>query len=125
MNAITGIGKYLFAIPMAIFGLFHLMGAKDMAAMVPIPGGVIWVYITGLALIAAAVSILIGKMDKLAATLLGIQLLIFALSIHLPAVASSGGEDQMAMGNLLKDLALAGGAFMYAGYVAKDPKTPW
>ena len=122
MNAITGSGKYLFAIPMAVFGLFHFMGANDMAGMVPIPGGVIWVYLTGAALLAAAISILIGKMDKLAATLLGIMLLIFVLSMHLPAVINSGGEDQGAMMNLLKDCALAGGAFMYAKYVAKDPE---
>ena len=45
MNAITGLGKYFFAIPMLIFGVFHFMGANEMAAMAP--GGVISVYFTG------------------------------------------------------------------------------
>ena len=117
MKAITGLGKYLFAIPMLVFGLFHFMSASDMAGMVPIPGGVFWIYLTGVALVAAAVSMVIGKMDKLAAVLLGLMLLIFALSIHLPAVA---GGDQSAMPMLLKDVALAGGALMYASGLAKD-----
>jgi putative oxidoreductase len=44
--------------------------------------------------------------------LLGVLLLIYALTIQLPQVM---GGDQMAMGNLLKDLALAGAAFFYSG----------
>lgn len=115
MNGIINLGKYLFALPMAIFGIMHFIAAKEMAAMAPF-GGEIMVYITGLALIAAAVSIIIGKMDKLAAVLLALMLLIFVLAIHLPNVM---GGDQASMGMVLKDLALAGGALMYAG-MAKD-----
>ncbi|MCB0703769.1 MAG: hypothetical protein KDC34_00600 [Saprospiraceae bacterium] len=121
MKSLLGLGKYLFAIPFAIFGLFHLMGAKDMAGIVPIPGGEIWVYLTGIAHIAAAVAILIGKMDKLATALLGLMLLIFALSIHLPGVIESGGENQMAMGGFLKDTMLAGASWLYSLHIAKDP----
>ena len=121
MNGILKLGKWLFAIPMLIFGAMHLMNANAMAGMVPLPGGAIWIYITGLGLIAAAIAIFIGKMDKLAATLLGVMLLIFALSIHLPGVMSGDEARMMAsMPNMLKDLALAGGAFMYA-QMATDP----
>lgn len=120
MKAILGLGRFLFAIPFIIFGLFHFMGAKDMAGMVPIPGGEIWVYVTGVALIAAAVAILIGRLDKLAAFLLGLMLLIFALSLHLPSVMDSGGQDPGAMSSLLKDIMLAGASWMYAGTIAKD-----
>ena len=55
-----------------------------MAGMVPIPGGAIWVYLTGLAMLAFIVSVFVGKFDKLAGTLLGIMILIFALGLHLP-----------------------------------------
>jgi putative oxidoreductase len=100
------VGRVLFALPMAVFGLFHFTNGQAMAGVVPsyIPGGIIWVYITGIALIAAAVSIIIEKMTKLSGLLLGIMLAIFALAIHLP-----GGEASMP--SLLKDLALAGAAF--------------
>lgn len=118
MNAVLNLGKYIYAAVMAVFGLGHLGNADAMAGMVPIPGGVIWVYITGLALIAAAVSIFIGKMDKLAAVLLALMLLIFALSMHLPSMM--GGENPMAMPSFMKDLGLAGAALMYASSMAKD-----
>ena len=121
MNALFGLGKYLFAIPFLVFGVLHFMAGKDMAGIVPIPGGEIWVYITGAAHILAAISMLIGKMDKLATALLGIMLLIFALSIHLPGVIESGGENAGAMSGFLKDTMLAGASWIYAANVAKDP----
>jgi uncharacterized membrane protein YphA (DoxX/SURF4 family) len=123
VNTITGSGKYLFAIPFIVFGFFHFMGAKDMVNMVPLPGGVIWIYLTGAALLAAGISIVLGKMDQLATALLGIMLIIFALSMHLPSVINSGGDDPVAMGNLLKDLSLAGGAWIYSKYAATDKKS--
>lgn len=112
MNSIIGLGKYLFAIPMAVFGIMHFMAAGDMAAMAP--GGVGMVYFTGLALIAAAVSILIGKYDKLASLLLGVMLLLFIIP-H----AKNLSTNDMEMINILKNIALAGGAFMYAS-MARD-----
>lgn len=115
MNAILNLGKWLYAIPFVIFGVFHFMGADDMAAMAP--GGKIMVYITGVAHIAAAVSMIIGKLDKLAAVLLALMLLLFAFIVHAPAIT----PDNMEMGNVLKNLALAGGALMYAKTLAKDP----
>lgn len=88
------------------------MNAGAMAGMVPIPGGVFWIYLTGIAMLAASISIIIEKYTRLACILLGIMLIIFVLSIHLPTVI--GGEMQSGMTNLLKDLALAGGAWILA-----------
>ncbi len=122
MNAITGIGKYLFALPMLAFGAMHFIGANDMASMVPIPGGVIWVYLTGAALVLAALAIMAGKKDGLAAFLLGIMLILFVFS-HMTMM---GNEDlpqmvrDMQPAGILKNIALAGGAFMYAHSLAKE-----
>ncbi|NGP77941.1 DoxX family protein [Balneolaceae bacterium YR4-1] len=114
MNNLFGkIGRYVFAIPFGIFGIFHFMNGSAMAGMVPIPGGVFWIYLTGAALLAASLSIMIEQYTRLACILLGIMLIIFVLSIHLPGVMS--GEMQPSMTNLLKDLALAGGAWILAG----------
>ena len=120
MGSIIKLGKYLFAIPFIVFSLFHFMGASDMAAMAP--GGVVMVYISGIAMLAAGVSIIIGKYDKLAAVLLALLLIIYIVTIHIPGIMGAGDDAmamQMSMGGLLKDLALAGGALMYAG-MAKD-----
>lgn len=103
------IGRYLFALTFLVFGVLHFMNAEAMAGMVPIPGGVIWIYITGVAHILAAVSIIIEKYTRLACLLLALMLLIFILSIHLPALL---GGDMNAMSQLLKDMGLAGGALI-------------
>lgn len=113
MDIFSKLGRFIYAIPFGVFGLFHFMNAGQMAGYVPIPGGVFWVYLTGAALLAACVSIIIEKKTRLACILLGVMLLIFALSIHLPGVI--GGEMQPNMTNFLKDTALAGAAWFVAG----------
>lgn len=107
------LGKYFFAIPILIFGIFHFTNAGGMAGAVPsfIPGSLFWVYLTGVALIAAAVSLIINKYVKLSMQLLALMLVIFLLTIHLPAAL-----DNMMAGApmLLKDLGLAGAALVFA-----------
>ncbi|MEO1262690.1 MAG: DoxX family protein [Bacteroidota bacterium] len=112
MNALLNLGKYLYAVPFAIFGIFHFAGADAMAGMAP--GGVIMVYFTGICLLAASVSMLIGKYDKLATTLLGVMLILFAAVLH--SSSAMAGDAT----NFLKDIALAGAAWMYAANLAKD-----
>ena len=107
------VGRLLLAIPIAIFGAFHMMNAVEMKSMVPaaLPGGVFWVYLSGVALIAAALAIILQKMAKLAAILLAVMLILFAVLVHMPKFL---GGDQLAMGSVLKDLAIAGGALILA-----------
>ncbi|ELR71038.1 hypothetical protein C900_03168 [Fulvivirga imtechensis AK7] len=111
----TTIGKYLYAIPFLLFGAFHFINGQQMAGMVPswIPGGIFWIYLTGAGLIAASISIIIQKKASLATLLLAAMLLIFVLTIHLPAAI---GGDQNAMTSLLKDTALAGAALFMSGH---------
>lgn len=115
MNAIYALGKYLFAIPFAIFGIFHFMGADNMAEMAF--GQPILVYVSGVALLAASISIIIGKYDRLATVLLALMLLLFVGLVHLKGAMNG---DQMSMISLLKDLMLAGAALLYAKNEAKD-----
>ena len=117
--SLTKLGKYLFLVPFLLFGINHLRSADMMAGMVPsfVPGGSIWVYITGLAMLGFVASALLGKYDKLAAVLTAALCLIYALTVHLPALM---GGDGMAIVSLAKDIGLAGGALMYAGSYAQD-----
>ena len=115
MNQILSLGllRVIFAIPFAVFGVMHLMAADKMQVMVPsfIPGGVIWVYITGVLLILGAAGFVINKSVQLAGYLLGGLMLIFILTIHLPVVI---GGDQNGMVSLLKDVSMMTGA-LYIG----------
>ena len=111
----TTVARYLYAIPFRIFGVMHFINGSQMAGYVPsfIPGGVFWVYLVGVALIAACVSIIIGKYTKLACLLLALLLIIFVLTMHVPGVLNEA-TMQASMPNLLKDSALAGGALILA-----------
>ncbi len=111
----TTVARYLYAIPFGIFGVMHFINGSQMAGYVPsfIPGGVFWVYLVGVALIAACVSIIIGKYTKLACLLLALLLIIFVLTMLVPGVLNEA-TMQASMPNLLKDSALAGGALILA-----------
>ena len=114
MNQLTSVGKFLFLVPFFFAGVGHLMGGSSMAGAVPayIPGGVFWVYLTGLAMLGFVVSVMIGKYDKLAAVLLALMLVIFAVTLHMP----KDGDPSA----LLKNLGLAAGALMIADKYARD-----
>lgn len=123
MNILTDkIGRIIFALVFGVFGINHLFNAGSLVGYVPIPGGLFWVYLTGIAHLAACVSLIIEKQTRLAALLLGLMLLIFALTIQLPGLM--GAEDsqtmQMFMSNFLKDMALAGAAWAIAGKYGQD-----
>jgi uncharacterized membrane protein YphA (DoxX/SURF4 family) len=123
MHAFLSLGRWLFPIPFILFGLLHLMNAEMVAEhAVPayMPAKIFWAYFSGLGLLAAGVSMLIGKYDKLGATLLAIFLLLMVAMIQAPGAMAGGDAAQAAMGNLLKDLSLAGASMMYALNYAKD-----
>ncbi|WKK80855.2 DoxX family protein [Marivirga arenosa] len=119
MNLISNIGRFLFAIPMIIFGVFHFVNTKTLQNVVPsfIPGHTFWVYLTGAALVAAGISILIKRRIHLVSNLLAIMLLIFAVFVHLP-MAMEG--NQLSASSLLKDIALAGASFVIGQYFKNE-----
>jgi putative oxidoreductase len=119
-TSITKVGTILYALVIAFFGINHFLNGTGMVAMVPsfIPGkSVFWVYLTGVALILAAISFLTGKQTRLAGILLAIFLLIIVLTVHLPAVINAPDENaaRFPLTNLIKDTGLAAGALLIAG----------
>lgn len=120
MQSVINLGKYLFAIPLLIFGLMHYMSADQMAGMAP--GGAIMVYFTGTCLLAGSIAIMIGKYDKLASVLVAILLLLFLIP-HIQGMmsATDEGTKAMQMINILKNISMAGGALACAA-LAKDSR---
>lgn len=120
MAGIIGLGKYLFIIPMLVFGILNIMNAKEMAPMAPV-GGELMIYVTGIALIAASLSVIIGKFDRLACVLLALLLITIALTMHLPNLlnADDPAIQAASMDSFLKDIGLTGGALM-ASKLARD-----
>lgn len=112
---IARLGIILFALVFIFFGVNHFFYAEAMSGIVPsyMPGdGKIWVYITGVCMLAAGIAFLMNKMVKIAGLLLAALLIIYVLTLHLPSVLD--GNDA-AISGLLKDLALAGACLVIAG----------
>jgi len=116
MKNVGFVGKLMFAGPMAMFGIFHFMGAESMVSMVPdfLPAPIAFVYLTGLAMILAAVAIVVGKKAKLATQLLGLMLAIFAVLIHLPGFLN---QEPVGSSMFLKDVALAGASWFMSDHL--------
>lgn len=102
-----------YALVIIVFGATHFINTTEMRNFVPafVPGGGIWVYITGAALIAAGIAFIINKQTRLAGILLAILLLSFALTIHLPRVIDGNSSG---VGQIMKDIGLAAGALLIA-----------
>lgn len=117
-NSLSRTGTIVYALMIAFFGINHFLHADMMAAAVPgfMPGGKLWVYITGLALVAAALAFLFAVQVKVAGILLAVMLIIFVLTIHIPGFMHSEGQSKtMFFTNMLKDTALAGASLHIAG----------
>ncbi|HTS45463.1 MAG TPA: DoxX family membrane protein [Puia sp.] len=116
---ISRVGVILYALVIGFFGVNHFLNASGLAPYVPefFHGGKFWIYLTGAALIAAAIAFLIGKQTRLAGILLAIFLLVIVFTIHLPAIIHAPDEaaSRVPLTNLIKDTGLAGAALMIAG----------
>ena len=120
MNAIFGLGRFLFAIPIAIFGVFNFINLTPLSTYAP--GGKPSVILSGLGLLAASIAFIIRKYDKLAAVLMAFMLLLFVFLLHIPGFMNAADPiDKMnSMSGLLKDLIIAGASLLYARHVATD-----
>jgi uncharacterized membrane protein len=123
LDKILPFGRLFFAMPMGVFGTEHLVDASDMAQAVPswMPAHLFWAYLVGVALIAAALSIILNKHARLAATLLGSMLLVFVATIHIPNIVAEHGA-RLFWVIALRDISFSGGAFALAGSLSK--RTP-
>jgi len=94
-----------------------------------IPGGGYTIIITGLALIAACISIIAKKYIQISCLLLALLLFIFILTIHIPGLFDSNPVkilnmdtkvSTLALIELFKDISLMGGALMIAGIYREE-----
>src|SRR3984885_1457727 len=120
LDKILPFGRLFFAMPMGVFGTEHLVDSADIAQAVPswMPAHLFWTYLVGVALIAAALSIILNRYARLAATLLGSMLLVFVATIHIPNIVAQHGA-RLFWTIALRDTAFSGGAFAVAGSLSK------
>lgn len=121
MKNLAPIGRILFALPFAVFGINHLVMMDYYLGMLTsfIPLGGYTIILTGLVMIAVSISIITKKFIKLSTLILAGLLLIFILTIHIPHLLD-GSERAPILIALLKDISLMGGSLMIAGYCAES-----
>jgi putative oxidoreductase len=109
------IASVIYGLAIAAFGILHFMSANEMKTLLPdyLPGGVFWIYFTGVCLLAAAIAIIIDKNTRLACYLLAAMLIIFGVTIHLRESVTA------TFGLFLKDAAMAMGAVLIGNNASK------
>jgi putative oxidoreductase len=124
MKKITTIGRVLFAIPFAIFGINHFLMTDYYIGMLTsfIPLGAYTIILTGIMLIVASLSIIFKMYIKLTTLMLAGLLFFFILTIHIPHLLS-GVDHEITLIALLKDISLMGGSLMIAGIYSEKEET--
>lgn len=120
------LGRACFAAPMALFGAEHFASSQGIMQAVPawMPVRLFWVYFVGVAEIAAALSIVSGKLVRLSATLLALMFCLFVAMVHAPLVA---GDPKSALlwTVLIRDAAFAAGALALSRTVGNSRVPAW
>lgn len=123
MRNLTTIGRILFALPFAIFGLNHFLFIDfyigNYSSFIPL--GPYTIMLTGVFMILASVSIIFNKYIELSTILLAILLFIFIITIHIPGLFHVE-KFKIAFIELLKDTSLMGGSLLIAGMVRNKKK---
>lgn len=116
-------GRYVFAISLLVFGIQHFVYCDYVSSVIPswIPGHLFWAYLTGVAHIAAGLSIATKVKGRLAATLLALMFGLWFLLLHIPrALASHNNRNEW--GSALVALAMCGGSLLIAGSLGADSR---
>ena len=121
-HLVSRIAIWLLAIVMLVFGIYHFRSPENLLIYVPtyLPGGIVWVYLVGVAFILTSLAFIANRLVSVAGYVLAALLLIFVVLVHWPNYSEAGDAEmkQLALVNLLKDTALAG----FALYIAANAK---
>ncbi len=111
--------RWMLGLPPVLFGLFHLMGLRFFATLVPhwMSFGYFWAGLTGVAFILAGIAICSGIMDVLAARLLALMLLLFEGLVEIPPIFVRS-HNQATWGAAVYNIAAIGACWIFAEFVA-------
>jgi uncharacterized membrane protein len=118
LDSVLRSGRYLFAASSVVFGIDHLLVPEFIATLIPpwFPGALFWAYFTGVAFIAAGVSLATRRMDRWAGALLGGMFLLWFLFLHVPRLTSAArSQNPNEWSSALIALAMCGAAWLLVG----------
>lgn len=108
-------GPVWFAMPMAVFGIEHLLDHVNIGNLIPkwVPAHIFLTYFVGACLIAASLSILFRKLPGLSAALVGVMFLFFEALMHIP-IAVKFPHERIAWVIVVRDFTFCWGALSLA-----------
>jgi uncharacterized membrane protein YphA (DoxX/SURF4 family) len=118
------VGRYLFGVMLAIFGLDHFLYPKFVGSLVPGWAGsaMFWTYFAGAALIAGGIGIMVKRVARPASLLVGVMIFLWILMLHIPRAID---DPYTNVGNewasVFEALAFSGTAFMLAALSRVEP----
>jgi uncharacterized membrane protein len=116
VRMLADVGRYLIAISLAVFAVQHFIYARFVADLVTpwIPWHLFWAYFCGIAFVASSLSFVMGKMVRVASSLLGTMFFLWVIVLHIPRVAAAvrNGDE---VTSLFVCLAMSGVSFVLAG----------
>ncbi len=114
------LGRFGFAISLPAFGVAHFIYDEFTAAMVPawIPARMFWAYFTGVAHIAAGLSLIANIVPRWGATLLALMFTSFAILVNLTRALEMGARVEWT--GFCIAMSLTGAAWVVAGSLFKS-----
>jgi uncharacterized membrane protein len=110
------LGPVFEAVALAIFAAEHFLLARALSGIVPrwLPGPLFWTYFVGVALLAAAVSLIAWRCVRWSASLLALLFLIIVTTIDLPNLPGHIHE-RLFWTLTMRETCFAAGAMVLAG----------
>ena len=111
--------RWMLGLPPVIFGLFHLIGIRVFATIVPhwMSFGYFWAALTGIAFILSGLAICSGIKDVLAARLLALMLLLFEGFVEIPPIFSRL-HNEATWGAAVYNVTAIGACWIFAEFLA-------
>jgi uncharacterized membrane protein len=111
--------RWMLGLPPIVFGLFHLIGLRVFATIVPqwMGFGYFWAGLTGIAFILAGCAICSGIKDVLALRLLALMLLLFEGFVEVPPIFIRL-HNQPTWGAAVYNLTAIGACLIFAEFLA-------
>ncbi|MEZ5001279.1 MAG: hypothetical protein R2744_10370 [Bacteroidales bacterium] len=115
MEKISTLGRVLYALPFAFFGINHFVMFDYYLGILTsfIPFGGYLIMFTGVIMIAASISIIFKKFIRITAITLATLLFVFIVAIHIPDMFDPETK-MMGLIMLMKDTSLMGGSILIA-----------
>jgi len=126
-RGIITVARFFIAVPVLVFSVEQFLHpsfvpAVPLAKLTPawIPGHLFWTYFGAVVFVVSGGALIINKKARLAATTLGIAVLVLILFVYLPIEIASPADIANAFNYFVDTLAFAGAALLLAAALPRE-----